>query len=846
MAYELKATLKLIDEMSAPMRRVAKTVTDLNSEVKTVTDSLEALLSVQKRLNKSMNTLTTNMEKYGNALKNTSKDRSKAVSNLIALGKAADNTTDKYKLLKRAISDVHNKGNVGGTASVRNTSPRNSGGGTSRGGGGSVFKNIIGRIPLGSQLMHYGTSYIINGMTQTAETMIRTGFSEALSGIKSAMDTELSTTKLQSMIPKGDRDSFSKANNGLALNQAFAKQAMGLSYHTMYSRNELIDIQKELYKSGMDYDTILKKGGLEQAAYLGVAGELDPMEAVTALVSSMNLFKKQGVSAKQVADSLAVNADVSAMDVRGLYMAQRAFGPTANMYGMKYNDMNMMLGMLANSGIKDQRAGTTLKYMFDYMINPRNNKSAEAMKKLGWLRKDGSSVFWDTKNNKIVSNDKMFELLEASNKKYEKAGKTNELAGLLKTVFGMYGKNGAMIFGTQGVEAYKDYKGKMTGLTAEGIHNQMMDTTPMALQELINTWDNFKALLAGPFLPVIKTALQDLATILQGSIPDLQNGAKSFAEPLVKWWKTNIMNPLNTPDMKKLNIVDKISFMLDKIADGLDKFLQSESGKKLTASLSKLMGVVFKFLFDVVISSLTSAIFNKDTAKSAGKGALDFGKDHPIISTLLGLSTLKSGVSLFQYGKTLFGKGGGAGLAGVEGAEGAAASSSLLPLLAEGGLYAALAYGAYKFGSGPLATGIDNTEKYFDKKHAEKLDTMYNKAVSDPTYLQSGGQYDGSNIPKNTSLAPATDYNMFQQGFYSLVNMLSEVLPKDGKDGKKTDVKNEQKVDQHYQITVPVHIENKTDKEGIISAITHALQDALPNKVDNKDKKDTTFHTQPR
>lgn len=159
------------------------------------------------------------------------------------------------------------------------------------------------------------------------------------------------------------------------------KQALRLGSATAYSATEAAVAQTELAKGGLAVKEILG-GGLKSALALAAAGELELGEAAATTVNAMKLFELQGKDTMKVADMLATAANTTTADVRDFAMALTQGGSVAKQAGYDLNDTVTVLEALAEAGIKNSDAGTSMKAAFLQLLGP-TDKQAKLAKQLG-------------------------------------------------------------------------------------------------------------------------------------------------------------------------------------------------------------------------------------------------------------------------------------------------------------------------------------------------------------------------------------------------------------------------------------------------------------------------------
>ena len=171
--------------------------------------------------------------------------------------------------------------------------------------------------------------------------------------------------------------------------EAMRKQAIRMGADTVFSATEAAKAQTELAKGGLSASQILG-GALKSSLDLAAAGELDLADAAETTVNAMQLFGLQGRDSARIADMLATAANRTTADVLDFAMALKQGGSVAKTAGYSMNDTVVILEALAEAGIKNSDAGTSMKASLIQLLNP-TAKQAKLAESLGvsWLKQNG-------------------------------------------------------------------------------------------------------------------------------------------------------------------------------------------------------------------------------------------------------------------------------------------------------------------------------------------------------------------------------------------------------------------------------------------------------------------------
>jgi len=201
------------------------------------------------------------------------------------------------------------------------------------------------------------------------------------------------------------------------------EQAMRLGSATAFSATEAADAQIELAKGGLQVKQILG-GGLQSALALAAAGELDLGLAASTTVNAMKLFDLQGKNTMKVADMLATAANTTTADVSDFAMALSQGGAVAKQVGYSLNDTVTVLEALAESGVKNSDAGTSMKAAFIQLLKPTEKQAALA---------DQLGISWKNQNGELKDAAGISKELRSATEGMTKAERGKTLAVLAGT-----------------------------------------------------------------------------------------------------------------------------------------------------------------------------------------------------------------------------------------------------------------------------------------------------------------------------------------------------------------------------------------------------------------------------
>lgn len=364
--------------------------------------------------------------------------------------------------------------------------------------------------------------------------------------------------------------------------KAFRKQALDAGKATAYSAREAAQAQTELAKGGLSVAQIMK-GGLKSALSLAAAGELELGEAAGVTVNAMKLFNIHGGQSMKVADGLATAANTTTADVSDFGMALKQAGSVAKMAGYDFTETMVGLEALAQAGIKNSDAGTSMKAAMLQLLGPSE-------KQLGLQEELGVSFI--NANGRMKSQAAISEMLRG------KLGGMGE-AQRTATLKVLAGADGVRYLSSVYAAGPKELKKYEKGLKEQGTAAKVAETKQ---DNLAGSFERLK----GTMETIAIKATSKVIPALRGIVDFIDDVASRIAEgesplPLIG---EQISKGLDAIDWKKLG---------QKIRDGLKGAFQG--GADLVS------GVDWKSVGDKISTGLSVAF----TASGKLPGAISAG-----------------------------------------------------------------------------------------------------------------------------------------------------------------------------------------------------------------------------
>lgn len=365
------------------------------------------------------------------------------------------------------------------------------------------------------------------------------------------------------------------------------------------------------------------------------------------LTDALTAFGLEAKDSARFADILAsaatnANTNVSMMGESFKYVA-----PVAGSLGYSAEDVAVALGLMANSGIKADMAGTSLRNMFQRMAKP-TKESAEAMDRLGLSLQDDEGKMYSFReimdqmrssfseiNMSAADYDKAVEQLDAdladgtlTQKKYDAA-----LEELNKQAFGAEGaekaRAAAMLGGTRAMSGLlaianateKDYNDLINAIdSSSDTFAKLADGSVVPLnealqsgQEILETYEGQAAAMAATMednlegeITKLKSALQELAIsfgdLLMPKIREIVEGVQGFID------KLNAMDDAQREQIIKIAAIvaaiGPVLLVIGKVVSGIGSVIAMIG--KVTAALA---GISAPILAAIAVIGLLAAAF---------------------------------------------------------------------------------------------------------------------------------------------------------------------------------------------------------------------------------------------
>jgi len=371
-----------------------------------------------------------------------------------------------------------------------------------------------------------------------------------------------------------------------ATNEEMAKMqtlALKMGAATKYNAMEAGQAIEELLKAGLSPATV-QAGGLEAALSLATAGGLDLAEAAAIMATSLNAFKKDGLTAAQTADILAGTANASATGVHELQYSLAEVGAVAAGAGLSFEDVNVTLGLLANNAIIGQTAGTSLKSVL-MNLTPASKTARNAMKDLGIITAKGANRFYDA-NHELRSLDEVVGVLQKSMRKLNSQQKQQ----YLRDMFGFDGIRAANILIDEGAKGVAKFRDEMKNVTALAVAEEKMKNAAGAVEQFSGAIETLQIAALLPTMPLIQKFASKAADMVEQYTPQITAAVQSMTDKVTKYISSHYSN---NPEFQKLTTLKaKVSFIYEDLMASFNEWLKSGGSAKISAVAQKAVDLL--------------------------------------------------------------------------------------------------------------------------------------------------------------------------------------------------------------------------------------------------------------
>lgn len=494
--FVLSATLELRDKMTAGIKSARSSLTGLELGMKGVKGSSDSAVGSFDKAGAALGGMSVKADGAKRSLDGIKGQHSTTI-------RADDNATSTVQRVKTELSELAGKPYTA-TVNVKT----NKSGAKLNAGSAVAATEPEG---IGSKLMN-GASGVAGGMLMNTSMQMAgaagIGFG-IYDAVKGYMDFEKEMSAVKAISGASEED-FQKLTD----------KAIQMGADTKFSAFESAQALEYMGMAGWKADEMMD--GLPGIMNLAAASGEDLASVSDIVTDAMSAFKLQASDAAMFSDVLAAAATNSNTNVGKLGYSFKYVAPVAGALGYSIQDVSIALGTMADSGIKAEQAGTSMRELLNRMAKP-TKESADAMTELGLS-------FTDAAGKVIPLRDQLKNIREAF------AGKDKaSQARLAAELAGTEGMSGLLAIVNQSQDKFDKLTDAIDNSqgAAEKMAKTRLDNLSGDLEYLSGDWDTFtmnlmKGDTAGGLRSFVKEA-DSLLTHFADSVKAGGLGVKAFA-----------------------------------------------------------------------------------------------------------------------------------------------------------------------------------------------------------------------------------------------------------------------------------------------------------------------------
>lgn len=349
---------------------------------------------------------------------------------------------------------------------------------------------------------------------------------------------------------------------------------------TRFSASESAEALNYLALAG--YDTEQAIGALPGVLTLAAAGDMDLARASDLVTDSMAALGLEIADMDMYMDKMAKTSQKSNTDVQQLGEGILVAGATMKNAGQDLDTLNVMLGVLANRGIKGAEGGTKLRNIIMSLTSP-TSAAAKELEGLGISVTDSSGNIRDMNDIFTDLNKELDGLSEAD--------KMNALSNIFNKQ-DLAGVN-ALLSGT-GDEMNNLYKELEN---ADGAAQQMSDTMESGLagsvRSLKSAYEGLQIVIGEQFAEMAQGAVGDVTELVRDITEILNDGfQEGDITAIGERISSFLIQGINRITEYIPGAIDMIATMLTELANVLVELLPTLLPPLLEGAIALLTGII--------------------------------------------------------------------------------------------------------------------------------------------------------------------------------------------------------------------------------------------------------------
>ena len=287
------------------------------------------------------------------------------------------------------------------------------------------------------------------------------------------------------------------------------KLALQIGQDTKFGAQEVAAGIEELAKAGLTIEQITGGAARGVASLAAAAGDMKLEDAATIAVNAMKTFGLEANQLDHVADSLAGAANASTLEVEDLAVSMRYAGGTAKAMGVSIDEMNTVLAILGDRGIRGSTAGTSLRGVL-LSLAPTSKKAAAMMKELGLITEDGTNQFFNAKGE-MKSMKEVMQILGDATKNLSEQQRVQAF----NVIFQRRAMASALFMAEAGAKGFDQYADAIGRVSATEVAEAKLDNLAGDIEKLKSNIETLLITAGTPFQEQLREWTQSLTKLVQ-------------------------------------------------------------------------------------------------------------------------------------------------------------------------------------------------------------------------------------------------------------------------------------------------------------------------------------------
>lgn len=305
---------------------------------------------------------------------------------------------------------------------------------------------------------------------------------------------------------------------------------LGVDPRLKVSAEEAADAIELLARNGLGMTEILD-GAAFNTVLLANSTGTDFANAANIATDAMAIFNIEAKDMGIAVDGITSVTTSSKFSIDDYALALANGGGVAKSAGVPFDEFNTTISAISPAFASGMTAGTAFKNLL-LRLSPKTNTAKDAMRELGLITEEGSSVFYDAAGN-LKGMDEVAQILQDTFIGLSEEERTLAMG----TIFGndaMGAAIGLMNLGADTGEgaaaAFRELAGAMGETSAVDSAATRMDNLAGAMEILKGIIDTVKLQIGNEFLPIVRQVVEAITAWVTDNMDDIKGFFAAIAE----------------------------------------------------------------------------------------------------------------------------------------------------------------------------------------------------------------------------------------------------------------------------------------------------------------------------